>query len=210
MKHFYLFIVILAIGACSTENTYGPFKLKEGQEVELLVSHRYGAIDDTPLLLPQNQPPGFPLSPFDREPGYNYKVKAKMVPYNGPAIMDGGPSDVLQYVKTISKEKYQGNESFMLDLIRNPGFGTPIIVLFKESGKYWFGFGSDKTQLTYNNSDIESKLEEIWQHFEEIKRGYQAGQTRVGLKWKSIRATVTHDPADFGKAYRLSKIEFSE
>lgn len=75
---------------CSKEDTYGPWELKDGQEVELLVSHRYGAIGDIPLLLPQNASPQLALSAFDeREPSYNYRVKAKMVAYKGPTKMDG-------------------------------------------------------------------------------------------------------------------------
>ncbi|MNR62609.1 hypothetical protein D3C85_1846820 [compost metagenome] len=56
--------------------------------MELSVGHRYGAIGDEPLLLPQNESPHLPLSAFDmREAGYQYKVKARLVAYHGPPIM---------------------------------------------------------------------------------------------------------------------------
>jgi len=30
------------------------------------------------------------------------------------------------------------------------------------------------------------------------------------FKWKSIKASVTHDPANFGKSYIVSGVEFVE
>ena len=98
MKYIYLLFSLFVFSACSKEEGYGSFNLKDGQEVELLISHRYGAVGDIPLLLPKNESPQLPISGFDeREPGYTYRVKAKMVAYKGHQMMDGGPMSLLNY-----------------------------------------------------------------------------------------------------------------
>lgn len=206
MKHILLLLTVFIFSACSKEKGYGRFNLKEGQEVELLVSHRYGSIHDQPLLLPQNESPELPLSGFeDREPGYNYKVKAKMVPYKGPELMDGGPSDVLQFIKIISKEKYTDNETFEISLIRGIIPSPDVVILQKEGNKYFINIGTT-IHLSYSDEIVGEKLEEIWQA---IKQNVNTGNRPVS-KWKSIRATVSHDPKNFGKTYLVSKIELAE
>ena len=210
MKHIYLLFAVFIFTACSKEDTYGPWKLKDGQEVELLVSHRYGAIGDTPLLLPQNASPQFPLSSFDeREPGYNYRVKARMVAYKGPQMMDDGPTSVLQFIEVISKEKYEGKESFELQLIQQlSGLDWWRIMLLKQDGDYHF-IPADIT-LTHANEQVREQLEEIWQHNEELIENYQKDGTPPEAKWRANTATVSHDPDNFGKAYRVSHIEFKD
>ncbi|WP_104382825.1 hypothetical protein [Sphingobacterium sp. HMA12] len=206
MKHILLLLTVFIFSACSKEKGYGRFNLKEGQEVELLVSHRYGSINDQPLLLPQNESPELPLSGFeDREPGYNYKVKAKMVPYKGPELMDGGPSDVLQFIKIISKEKYTDNEIFEISLIRGIIPSPDVVILRKEGNKYFINIGTT-IHLSYSDEIVGEKLEEIWQA---IKQNVNTGNRPVS-KWKSIRATVSHDSKNFGKTYLVSKIELAE
>lgn len=210
MKYIYLLLTALILTSCSKEDTYGPFKLKDGQEVELLVSHRYGAIGDTPLLLPQNASPQLPLSPFDeREPGYSYRVKARIAAYKGPQIMDDGPTNALQFIKVISKERYEGNETFELALIQQLSvMDWWKIMLHKKDGQYHFiPVG---VTLTYANEQVQQQLEEIWQHNKELIENYQADGTPPEAKWSSITATVSHDPDHFGKAYLVSHIEFKE
>lgn len=207
MRQVYLFFAVLILTACSKEETYGPFNLKDGQEVELFVSHRYGAVGDGPLIMPQNASPQFSLSAFDeREPGYDYHVKAKMVAYNGPRMQDGGPMSHLKFIEVIRKEKYEGNETFELELIQSYIPGGPIIVLLKEEDKYFF---ISNIQLTYNDTEIESQLEKIWENWEELR---QKAKNRIPAepKWKSIRATVTHDPDNFGRAYRVHSLKLIE
>ncbi|PRD48813.1 hypothetical protein [Sphingobacterium haloxyli] len=211
MKHIYLLFTVFIFSACSKEEGYGPFNLKEGQEVELLVSHRYGAIGDIPLLLPQNESPQLALSGFDdREAGYTYRVKAKMVAYKGPQMMDGGPGHALQFMETISKEKYEGNETFELSLVRSIVPGPDVIWLQKDEGKYMYILNMGvQIQLTYTDEQVGEKLEEIWQHNKEIRQGYAEGIYN-NIKWTSITATVTHDPEKFGKAYLVSHIKLDE
>lgn len=211
MKYMCLLFTLFFLSACSKEDKYGPFKLKDGQEVELSVSHRYGAVGDIPLLLPHNESPQLPLVGFDnREAGYTYRVKAKMVAYKGPQMMDGGPEHSLHFIKTVSREKYEGNELFELSLVRSIVPGPDLIWLQKEEDSYLYLLGTGaKIQLTYRDDGVGEKLEEIWQHSKAIRQDYADG-VYDRIKWSSIRMTVTHDPESFGKAYLVSHIELRE
>lgn len=210
MKYIYLLLAAFIFTACSKEDTYGPWKLKDGQEVELLVSHRYGAIGDTPLLLPQNASPQLQLSSFEeREPGYNYRVKARMAAYKGPQMMDDAPTSALNFIEVISKERYEGDESFELALVQQlSGLDWWRIMLHKQDDDYHF-IPADII-LTYANEQVREQLEEIWQHNEELMENYRTDGTPPEAKWRSIRATVSHDSDNFGKAYRVSHIEFKD
>lgn len=207
MKHLYFLLAILLFSACSKEETYGPLKLKDGQEVELIISHRYHSVGDEPLVMPHQTSPQLSLYDFtEREPGYSYRVKAKMSAYKGPQMQDGGPTDHLKFMEVISKEKYEGNESFDIELIRSYIPGGPQIMLFKEDGKYIF---LDDIQLTYSDDEVEAQLEKIWKHQEERIENSKK-QIATYPKWRSIRATVSHDPDNFGKAYLVQNVKFTE
>lgn len=207
MKYIYLLFTVFIFSACSKEEGYGPFNLKDGQEVELLVSHRYGAINDPLTLLPQNQVGNMELYYFaEREAGYNYRIKARMVVPETPP--QDGAAYHLDFLEVISKEKYEGDEPFEIALIQSPVPAGPMITIVKKEDHYWFGFGSD-IQLTYHDEEIGSQLEEIWKNRKEIQQNAEEGiATYPG--WKSITATVTHDPENFGKAYLVSHIELKE
>jgi len=91
MRNILLLFAGLSLAGCAKEKTHGPWNLKEGQEVEVQVSHRFGAVDDNLTLLPQNKTTGGSIHDFtEREPGFNYRVKARMVapdvpPQDGPS-----------------------------------------------------------------------------------------------------------------------------
>ncbi|RLJ72014.1 hypothetical protein [Pedobacter alluvionis] len=202
MKNLLLLFIIFAFVSCKKSERYGPLNLKNGQEVELLVSHRYGADNDQLLKLPGNVDAGASLSGFDqREPGYTYRVKATFK-YN-----ENPPQDASSYYfffeKINSKEQYKGNESFTVQLITNYLVGGPNIRLSKTGTEYYMIPG--KLQLTYANSTIQNELEEIWLNAQEIRTNWQNGQRP---KWKAIKATVVHDPQQFGKAYLVQQIQF--
>lgn len=205
MRHLYLFFAMLILTACSKEDTFGPWNLKNGQEVEVSVGHQYGAVNDDVLLLPQNKPAEMSLYYFtDREPGFTYRVRAKMVAEKVPP--QDGPAYYLEYIETLGKERYNGNESFELELIQSYIPAGPMIVLFKKDGKY---FLDSKIQLTYNNDEVEDQLEEIWENREEIRQN-AIDKVASLPRWKSIRATVSHDPANFGREYLIHSLKFLE
>lgn len=205
MKYVSLILLIVVFSACSKDELYGPFKLKNGQEVELLVDHRYGAENTSLLILPQNEPIDLSLYGFDsRKPGYTYKVKAKLNVSENPP--QDGPDKWLDFSRVISEEKYQGNEAFTILIIKSYVPGGPTINLLKKGEQY--EYVPDKLALSYANQTVKAQLEEIWKHQLEIRESWN-NKVSILPKWKSIKATVTHDPNNFGKAYLVSKIEFS-
>lgn len=140
----------------------------------------------------------------EREPGYNYRVKARMVVPEIP--MQDGPAYYLEFIEVISREKYEGNEAFEISLIRSYIPGGPTIVLRKKDGQYYFV--SDKISLTYADAEIGEQLEEIWQYNKNLNENWEAHGTPPVIKWKAITATVTHDPENLGKSYLVSRVEF--
>lgn len=206
MKHLYLLFAVLFFSACSKEELYGPFKLKNGQEVELLVSHRYESTSDALLIMPQNKEVGMSLHGFpERKPGYTYRVKAKLNVDPNP------PQDAsdrwFNLTKVISEERYSGNESFDILLIKSYIPGGPFLAMGKKEDQYIYI--QDKLELTYANQTVKDQLEEIWQHRLDIYQKWKETKETPVLKWRSIKATVKHDPAKFGKAYQVQHIEFT-
>ena len=122
--------------------------------------------------------------------------------------MQDGPAYHLDFIDVISKEKYEGGEPFEIALIQSFVPGGPTITLSKEEDKYWLRLGLN-IQLSPKDEAIRNQLEEIWQERERIHLDIKEN-TAGYPKWKSIKATVVHDPDNFGKAYLVSKIEFSE
>jgi hypothetical protein len=205
-KYIYLLIVATILTACSKEELIGPLKLKNGEEVQVSVSDRYGTTDEQVRLLPSNQPAEMPLLGFvAREPGYNYQVKAKVVKPAEPP--QDGSAYWLEFISVLKKEKTNINAPFTLALLQSFVPGGPIIRLRKEADKYYF---DDRLMLTYANEEVRQQLEEIWTFNKSIYESWQNNKTVPPMKWKGIKAIVTHDPELFGKAYRISKIEFTE
>lgn len=202
MKKLLFLFLMFAFISCKKSERYGPLNLKNGEEVELLVSHRYGADNDLLLKLPGNVDAGASLSGFDeREPGYSYRVKAR---FNRDEVpLQDGPEYYFVFEKILSKEQYKGNESFPVQLITSYVPGGPVIRLSKTGTDYYMIPG--KLQLTYANSTIQNELEEIWLNVQEIRANVLNGQRP---KWKAIKATVVHDPQKFGKAYLVQQIQF--
>ncbi|WP_374163775.1 hypothetical protein [Arcticibacter sp. MXS-1] len=200
-----LSLIVVLFAACSKEDGYGPRNLKNGQELELLVDHRYGSINQTLLLLPEKQDAEMSLHSFsEREPGYTYKVKARMVVEKNPP--QDGSAYYLEFLKVLSKERYEGNEPFDIALLQAPIPGGPTIVLRKEAERYYFL--NDKIELTSSSAQVRDQLEEILQHADYLRQSWQKPGSQAELKWRTITATVTHDPEKFGKAYRVQSIKF--
>lgn len=203
MKNIFLFIAGLLLISCSKEKTHGPWNLKDGQEVEVLVSHRYGATDDNLTLTSQNKTAEGSIHNFtNREAGYNYRIKARMAAPAEPP--QDGPSYWLEFVKVLSKEKYAGNDPFVIELVQGSMAG-PYILLRKENNQYQFIVGN----ITLNPATpaVATKLAEIWEYWEQAINPAGDVAPRPEVKWKSIKARVTHDPSAFGKAYLVSDID---
>jgi len=204
MKYFSFLIISLSLSSCSKDEVYEPHHLKNGQEVELLVDHRYESDDEQLLILPKNQASSLSVHGFsERKPGYVYHVMAK---FNVTAdLIQDAPDRWFNVTKIISEEKYQGNETFGVSLIKSIVPGGPVIYLTKKDGQYQYI--QDKLELTPNSQIVKDQLEEIWLNAKEIRDSWSTREKKE-LKWKLIKATVTHDPDKFGKAYLVHRIEF--
>ncbi|MEQ7801382.1 hypothetical protein ABDJ41_16435 [Pedobacter sp. ASV1-7] len=206
MKYLYLLFAMLFFSSCSKEEVYGPFKLKNGQEVELVVDHRYGSANDNLLILPQNEVIGLSLHGFpERKPGYTYRVKAKFnINLNPP---QDASDRWFNFTKVISEERYIGDESFDILLIKSYIPGGPFIDMGKIDDQYIYI--KDKLELTYASQTVKDQLEEIWQHSLEMRQKWEETKQTPTPKWRSIKATVKHDLTKFGKAYLVQHIEFT-
>lgn len=206
MKYSPLLFLVIFLSACSKEEVYGPLKLKNGQEVELSVDHRYAADGETLLIMPKNVPAELSLQGFmDRKPGYTYRVKARFHIEKEP--LQDAPDRWFEFSKVISEQKYMGTEPFDISMIKSFVPGGPTIYLTKDGEQYQYI--QEKLQLSYANQTVKNQLEEIWQHALEIRERQKKEQKWIAPKWKSIQATVTHDPNNFGKAYLVQRIVFT-
>jgi hypothetical protein len=202
MKSFTVLFIAIFLLACSKEELHGPLKLKNGQEAELLVDHRYASTNEMLLRLPHKEAAGASLMGFDeREPGYTYRLKAKFHFEENPP--QDGPAYWFDFLNIISKEQYKGNDSFEIQFIVSHIPGGPGIQIGKQANDYYFI--PEKIQLTYANDSVRGQLEEIWQNAKEMRENGMLGQVP---KWKSIKATVVHDQQKFGKAYLVQHIQF--
>lgn len=202
MKNVLLLFFAICFFSCSKDPVYGPQKLKNGQIVELLVNDKYDADADRLLILPSKDNAQAPLYNFSaRKPGFTYKVKAKFV--LAPEGLQDSPAYYFEYQNIISQEKYTGNESFNIQLVKSYAPGGPFIQLGKEGDKFFYI--PNKIQLTFASAEISTQLETIWKNAEDMRNDPTFSQRP---KWQQIKATVKHDPNKFGKAYLVEKIEF--
>jgi len=84
----------------------------------------------------------------------------------------------------------------------------PYISLRKVNGKYQFI--PEKLSLTSGSPAVAADLEEISDYNESLLSPSGDVRPHPEIKWKSIKATVKHDLADFGKSYVVSNIQFTE
>lgn len=206
MKQLSLLLLVLFLTACSKEETYGPSKFKNGQEVQLLVDHRFFAVDETLIQLPNKNPAEFSLFGFNqRKPGYSYLVKARFHLEKTP--LQDAPDRWFDFIKVISEQKYSGQESFNINLIQSFVLEGPRIYLKKEEEKFYYLKG--QLQLNYASQALKDQLEEIWKHAQEIRESEIKQQKMMIPKWKSILVTVIHDPSNFGNAYLVQSIKLT-
>lgn len=196
---------VLLLLSCKKEEVYSPWKFKNGQVVELQVSHKYASTDNQLLLLPAKEPIDISLYDFtEREPGYIYKIKAKMVGLKEPP--SDGSSYYLEFMKVLNKEKYNGNETFTIPLIRSFIPGGPHIEIRKKDDKYYFE--GEKLILKPLNTEAAGELATLWQEQLDLEAQWKANQSAVP-KWHMVTARVKHDPENFGKAYIVEKLTFT-
>lgn len=194
MKHFYLFLsfTLLFIG-CSKDD-FDPLKPKDGQIVELFLDHYTTAGDQRISVNAKKDGSLYTyLNNFDeREKGYVYVVKAKVVVT--PSGWADYPAYTFDYIKTLTKEKYQGTDTFALPLIGWVGDGDAFF-LRKDAASYTYM----DYQLTPADATVQADLDKA------IEKGLQIMNT-PGPR-AALRVYVQHDPANYTKGYIVYRVQ---
>ena len=194
MKHFYLlFSIALLFMACSKDD-FDPTKPKNGQVVELFVDHyRTGSDFRVSLNKDRNEKLYTHVDHFDgRELGYTYVIQAKVVV--APRDLMDAPSYWFDYIKTVRKDKYQGQDTIALPLFEFIA-PTEAFLLRKGGDKYYYsGY-----PLSPVDDAVKTKLEEALLKGQELLTA--AGPV------KQMTIYVKHDEGNYGKGYMVYRVE---
>lgn len=193
MKHLYLLLSITLLFAACSKDKFDPLKPKNGQEVELFVDH-YMSGSDARIFLNANRNERLSTGVENfsgRELGYTYVIKAKVVVPAQP-VMDG-PSYWFDYVKTISQEKYQGQDTITLPIYGAVG-PFPAVFVRKETDQYMYTGG----QLIPVNNTVKANLDTAIAQAREILS--QSMPAKPGTLY------VKHDPDNYGKGYIVYRV----
>lgn len=213
---FILFIVLAVITAC-TKDEFNPLKPKNRQKAELFVDHYRDVNNQRVFLWPEGSPSPLSLREFGaRELGYVYKVKAKVV-VSEHEIADG-PNSWFELMEVISKEKYEGEETFEIGLVSGDFFGSYLSIA-EDKGQILYG------DLLLNPIDevIKKQLKEYIQQNEQVYRkmmeakeedkqnAYQQyDEYQTYLRKLALKAIVSHDPENYGKGYFVHSLRSNE
>lgn len=187
-----LFIALLALG-CSKDKL-DPDHMKDGQIVELFVDHYSAYGSRTIFVMPKNEASSLNLAGFDqRELGYTYKVKARVVVPKTP-VMDG-PDRYFSFIEVLSKERYTNNAPFEISLKFHDLFGSAL-AFGKENNVFnYMGY-----TLNPENDDVRKQLEDIYLLKDKFRQDIDYSRLN------DVKAVVTHDPANWGKGYLVRSV----
>lgn len=211
-----LFAVLTFITACS-KNEFNPLKPKHGQKAELFLDHYRDVNDQRVFLWPEGGRSPLSLREFDeRESGYVYKVKAKVV-VSEYEIADDSNS-WFELVDVISKEKYTGEETFEIGLVGGTFFGSYLSIK-EEEGQLLYG----NLVLNPINEEVKQQLkgyiqknEQIYAEMIEAKEedkktaSQKYDEYQTYLRKLALKAIVSHDPENWGKGYLVHGLKFNE
>lgn len=216
MRNLLILFMALSFVACKKDD-FDPLKPKHGQKAELFLDHYRDVNNQMVFLWPEGGPSPLPLREFDeRQPGYVYKVRAKVV-VSEHEIADG-PNSWFELVEVISKEKYAGEESFEIGLIAGDLFGS-YLSLRQEDGQLVYGKlllnpvnEEVKLQLEAYVQENERMYEEMIDAKEEDKQlAYQRyDEYQEYLRGLALKAVVSHDPENWGKGYLVHSLKSNE
>ncbi|MBV8251325.1 MAG: hypothetical protein JO154_01860 [Chitinophaga sp.] len=154
MKHLYLLVALaLLFVACRKENSDSP---KDGQIMSVFVDHYATGGDGRYFLNADKKVKLYTfIHDFQREPGYTYIIKAKVVRPKEP--LQDGPGYWLEYLATIYKEKYEGKDTLTLPVF---GFVAPSEAVFlRKENATLFYLG---TKLIPNDNKVQATLDSIY------------------------------------------------
>ncbi|RAJ79035.1 hypothetical protein CLV59_10695 [Chitinophaga dinghuensis] len=156
MKPFYLLLALtLLFVACRKEN-FDANSPKDGQVISLFVDHYITGGDGHYFLnTDRNVKLNTYVQNFERELGYTYVIKAKVVRPNQPP--QDGPSYWFEYQATLNKEKYVGKDTLTLPVF---GFVAPSDAVFlrKVNGTLLYL----STKLIPANDNVKATLDSIY------------------------------------------------
>lgn len=195
MKHFYLLLTItLLFAACSKDkDKFDPSKPKDGQVLDLFVDH-YISGSDARIFLNANRNERLSTAVEDfttRELGYTYVIKAKVVAPAQPPI--DGPSYWFDYMETIRKDKYEGQDTITLPIYGAVG-PFPAVFVHKAADKYLYTGG----ELTPVNDAVKANLDSAIAKARALLM--QSTPAKPGALY------VKHNPDNFGKSYIVYRV----
>jgi hypothetical protein len=193
MKHFYLLLTLTLLLAACSKDEFDPLKPKNGEVVELFVDHYISGSDQRIFLSADRKKSlGTYVDKFPgRELGYTYVVKAKVV-VPSEYLWDG-PSYWFDYIETIRKEKFQGQDTLTLPIYGAVG-PFPTIFVRKETDQYYYSEG----RLTPVDNTVKANLDTAI-----AKAGTLLDQLPPP---KPGALYVKHDPNNYGKGYIVYRV----
>ncbi|WP_345947783.1 hypothetical protein ABDD95_13090 [Mucilaginibacter sp. PAMB04274] len=191
-----LCVVMLLTIVTGCKKDFDPDKPKNGQEVELFLDHYQDVGNQMAYLLPDKIKSPYGLQGFnERELGYTYRVKAKVVITKEP--LQDGPDRWFEFERVVSKDLYTGTEPFQVSLISNFVPGGPGLAIGKRDDKYYY--------LSYEfkpaNDAVKARIEEVLALRQRIYTDPAYGHS------VSIKATVTHATDNRANTYLVQGIE---
>jgi len=194
MKHVYLFLSFtLLLAACSKDDEFDRLNPKNGQVVELFVDHYISGSDQRIFLnADRKETLGTYVDKFPaRELGYTYVIKAKVV-VPSAEIMDV-PSYWFDYISSIRKDKYEGQDTLTLPIYGAVG-PFPAVFVRKDADQYLYSMG----QLTAADNTVKANLDSAI-----AKAGVLLAQQPPA---KPGALYVKHDPNNYGKGYIVYRV----
>jgi hypothetical protein len=193
MKHIYFLLSFTLLFAACSKDKFDPMKPKHGQVVELFVDHYISGSDARIFVnANRNEHLSTGVKNFStRELGYTYVIKARVVAPDEPPM--DGPSYWFDYINTISKDKYQGQDTLTLPIYGAVG-PFPAIFVRKETGQYYYSDG----QLAPFDNTVKANLDTAIVRAQELLM--QSPPPQPGALY------VKHDPNNYGKGYIVYRV----
>ncbi|ATL49244.1 hypothetical protein COR50_19845 [Chitinophaga caeni] len=193
--YYYGLILLFLLSACS-KGGFDPSDPDDGDVVNLFLDHySQGADAQIYLNSDRTRQVGTSLTGFpERQIGYTYIVKA--VVEMAPKGTQDGPLYTFRYMKTYASEKRMDTAMFPLRVLNSQLFGVSSLISKDSSGYKYSG----KYSLRLNNTDMESKLDQLIDSIGNLKRyNGEFGQSNI---------LVNHDPENYGEGYVVYKINY--
>ncbi|HEY0608142.1 MAG TPA: hypothetical protein VGD35_00770 [Chitinophaga sp.] len=193
MKHLYLLLSITLLFAACSKDKFDPSKPRHGQVVELFVDHYMSGSDSRVFLnANRNEHLSTGVEKFSsRELGFTYVIKAKTVVPKEPPM--DGHSYWFEYIETIRKEKYEGQDTIVLPIYGGIG-PFPAAFVYKSADEYRYTGG----QLAPFDNTVKANLDTAIAR----ARVLLSGPTPA----KPGALYVKHNPDNYGKGYVVYRV----